>query len=512
MMAEANGTSSACSPHHPSTLFSRIQIIFLLSCAAALGCALAAAAGSSVQMLLLICGGACCLCGILLWRLMDWQLVPIAQVVLLSSFFFRFEINLFPIFKYHENPPGLLISLNLLASLFLLTAHIVEGRRQRESGSGWPLSYSLIIVALWLWCSLSLVYAKETWLAFCSLWSFSANSLMCYVVARTFTNRKVLRVTVIVIAVAIAINGLVAMLQTSAGLITNIPILGTGSDEKRQFIGEGEILRAVGFQEAANGFAWNLVTVLPLLLALVTLPSKDFRRREWWLFVAAAALGMIGLVLTFARGSWSVFILSLPVYAALAYRALPRDESRRFAKRIALGVALVIPLCLPFAGSIYTRLTEDDRGAAYSRKPLMEVAQAMIADNPWLGVGLSSYEAEMRRYDKTTDRVTDDFDWPVHNIFMHITAEAGIPAIVCFLALIAIALQRGWRSIRSRDPFLRALSVGLITGTLAFLMTGVKELGSVGSPQFRQLFLWCGLMLAVDHVRRQDDEGVMKIE
>jgi O-antigen ligase len=486
----------------------------LILLALLLGGALAVSATLQDPRVALAC--ACGLSGVLVYWAMGWRVIPALRTLLLASFFFRLEINLFPVFKYREAQPGLLVSLNLLASLLLLGASIAEGLREWSRGSrgesGWPLSFRLVFAFTWLWLSLSLLYASETWFALCMLWSFSANLLMCYAVATAFANREALRASVITVAIGAGINGLAGALQTSAGLLNDFPLIGAGAGENQQSIGDGEILRAVGFMHQANGFAWALVTVLPLQLALLILPTKDFRRREQWMLAGTSALSLTGLIISFARGSWMAFCLSLPVFILLVFRALPAAERRRYAKRIALGAVLLALLCLPFSGSIYTRLTEDDRGAAYSRKPMMDVAMAMIADNPWIGVGLANYEAEMRRYDKTPDHISDDFDWPVHNIYLHITAESGFPATICFLMLIAIALRRGWWAIKSHDPLLRALSVGLITGILAFLMTGMKELGSIGSGQLRMLFLCCGLLLAVDQVRRRGEEEAPKFE
>jgi putative inorganic carbon (hco3(-)) transporter len=166
-------------------------------------------------------------------------------------------------------------------------------------------------------------------------------------------------------------------------------------------------------------------------------------------------------------------------------------------------------LCLPFATPIYLRLTEDDHGSVQVRVPLMQVAQNMIADNPWLGVGPANYEAEMRRYDETREKITDGFDWPVHNIFLHMTAEAGIPATLCFLTLIIIALRRGWRALSSHDPFWRVLGAGLIAGSLAYLWVGLKEPGSFGAPQLRLAFFTCGMLLALDRARRREEEGAL---
>lgn len=89
------------------------------------------------------------------------------------------------------------------------------------------------------------------------------------------------------------------------------------------------------------------------------------------------------------------------------------------------------------------------------------------------------------------------------------TAEAGIPAMLCFLTLATIALRRGWRALSSRDPLLRAIAVGLSVGMFAYLGTGVKELGSFGSQQLRLFFFFCGLLMALDRARRRDEEGAV---
>jgi O-antigen ligase len=328
---------------------------------------------------------------------------------------------------------------------------------------------------------------------------------MCFITAKEFDSRGALHTAVLTMAVAIGLNGLVGLLQTTTGMFTEWSLLGAAKEENRQVFGEGEISRASGFWGMANAFGWYLVTFLPVLLSILVLRVEEFRGWKGRLFAACSCLAVIALTLSYARGSWIFFCWSLLALAALAYRTLPRSERGRFVLRVAAVTLLVAMLCLPFAGPIYLRLTEDDRGSAYSRVPLMLVALNIIADNPWLGVGPANYEAEMRRYDDTPERITDEFDWPVHNIFLHMTAEAGIPVMLCFLTLITIALGCGWRALKSRDPLLRAIAVGLSVGMFAYLGTGVKELGSIGSQQLRLFFFFCGLLVALDRARRREE-------
>jgi putative inorganic carbon (hco3(-)) transporter len=330
---------------------------------------------------------------------------------------------------------------------------------------------------------------------------------MCFVVANEFGSRAALRTAVIVMAVVSGVNGLVALLQTTTGLFTDWTWLGAAREEMRQTISEGDVLRASGFLGTSNGLGWYLVTFLPVPISMLVLKVEDFRGWKRWLLAVSSGLGLIALILTYTRGSWVAFGVALLALIPLLYRTLPIAERRRFTLRVAAVVLLTVVICLPFAGTIYIRLTEDDRGSAYSRVPLVQVAQAMITDNPWLGVGLANYEAEMRRYDTTSELISDGFDWPVHNIFLHMTAEAGIPAALSFVALIVIALRRGWRALGSHDPFLRAHAAGLIAGIIAYLITGLKEPGSFGSTKLRLLFLFCGLLLALERAGRGDSEG-----
>jgi O-antigen ligase len=462
--------------------------------------------------LAVVCVSLCGAFGALLWWAMKWPLAPILRVVLVATFSVKLEVNLFPIFKYHEGLPGLNISLMLIISLLLLGARILDRWRGKPYEPVMPLSFSLASGAMFLWLLVSILDSSELRLGFYALWGLAATLLMCVVVANEFSDREALRAAAITIAVGMGLSSLIGLLQSTTGMFSVPPWLGAVKEESRQAIGAGAISRVSAFLGSANTFGWYLVTFLPAPLSMLILRVEDFRGWRRLLLALCSTLAVIALILTYARGSWIVFCLSLLALAALAYRALHPTERRRFALRVAAVALLVALLCLPFAGTIYLRLTEDDRGAAASRVSLMQVAQEMIADNPWLGVGLANYEAEMRRYDQTPDRITDGFDYPVHNIFLHMAAEGGIPAVLCFLMLMMIALRRGWRAMGSRDLFLRALAVGLCIGLLAYLANGFKELGSFGAPQGRMPYLLCGLLIALDRARRREEEGVLTNE
>ena len=508
--AEYNRAATEAFPNYaPQTAFWTLATrwtapLLIIAMALAFGVALARLGGLPVKTLAGVFIAVCGLLGVLAWASVSWPIVPSLRVLLLASLAFRLEINLFPLFKYNEGLPGLNVSLMLLTSLALIFAHGIARWRGKPAEPVFPVSFSLSALALLLWCALGILAGTEQLLAFYAWWSLASCLLFAFAVAHEFGQCERLRTAVLVIAFVVGANGIIGTLQATTGALTDLTWLGAAKEENRQAFGDGEISRATGLQGMANSFAWFLVTLLPTLIAVLILRAGNFSLWQRRGLGLATGAGLLALLLTYARGSWLAFGFALAVLVALSYRLLPPAERQRFGKQLSLLVLLGCTLCLPFLGPIVIRLTEDDNGSAYSRVPLSQVAQTMIEANPLLGVGLSNYEAEMRRYDHTPDRITEDFPWPVHNIFLHTAAEAGLPGLALFLLMIALALQQGWQALGSSDRLVQACATGLICGVLAYLITGLKELGSLGTPQFRVCFLCCGLLLALNRIRRTE--------
>lgn len=109
----------------------------------------------------------------------------------------------------------------------------------------------------------------------------------------------------------------------------------------------------------------------------------------------------------------------------------------------------------------------------------------------------------MTKYDESETFVSKEFPNPVHNVFAHITAEIGIPGGIVFCLLILFCLYECFKSTQSSDRFIYALAVGLSFGLMAFVISGLKEPGSIGSvrPPIRTCFFLFGAILAVTRIR-----------
>jgi len=432
---------------------------------------------------------------------------PLLQAALIAAVGLRLEINLLPIRKYNESLPGLNISLMLLASLAALAVRALRRRRGEPRERIVPPAFGVLTVVLLVWCGVGLAGTSEIVLGFYSWFSLAACLLYTWMIAAEFGRRDTLARAVLLVACILGVNGLVGVLQGTVGWLTDIPALSIGKAENRQLFAGDTILRSVGLQVTANSFAWFLATLLPIVMAPVLLGVPALTARARRAMAGTAVIGMLALLLSYSRGGWLAYAATMLLLCAMALRsAAPADRRpvRRRLMAFALAGAL---LAAPFAGPIYTRLTEDDRGAVYTRIPLALVAIDMIAARPLRGVGLSEYEAEMRGYDRTPERISEDFSWPVHNIVLHQAAEIGVPGLAVFLALVGLAVREALLAARSRTPLVHATAIGLLCAMFAFFLIGMKEPGTLGSPQMRLCFLGCGLMLALGRVHRADAPG-----
>lgn len=482
----------------------------MLLLAVVIGGALGTVTVWPTSRLIVVCGGLTGLLGMVAWPTLRLSLIPPLRLALLiSPFLLLAQITLFvdPEVKWGQS--GLTVSLMLIASVMLGLAYLGQRWMGQARERIFPPSFSLAVVGLCSWSALSAVYGASGWKGICGLWGMATSVLMCFLIAHYFSDREALRGVVICLALLLLLNCALGFLQPwSPKFNLWQQFVAPDLDWSETLSENTDVTRISGMFVSSTSFGWALTTCAPVMLSMLLLRVEGFRRWQRSLLIVSSIMSVIALVMTYARGGWIAFGVSLLILPALAYRVLPRPERGRFTFTLA-GVCLAMALlCLPFVGRIYERLTEDDRGAAYVRVPLAEVAVEMIENNPVLGVGLNCYESEMRRYDHTSESITDTLPSAVHNMYLYIAAETGVVGCIFFLALIASSLWQGWLALRKRDPFLSALSVGLMTGLAAFLLNGLKEPGWLGGYMLHFCFLFCGLLIAVNRASRKAEPGM----
>ena len=278
-----------------------------------------------------------------------------------------------------------------------------------------------------------------------------------------FANNITTSRTVYKVVAALLLTG---FLQSVLGVLQHL----TGSSLGLTFFGEAQsiltgpvggefISRVAGTIGHPNNLAGYLNMIIQLNLALLFAPiPRLYKRFLLPLLVITAGC----LILTFSRGGWLAMGLG---GAVTGYLCLARRSHSRI---IPLVVSVTLVLLLLVTSVILItplkkRFFEEDYGAARSRIPMSLVALNIIRSNPWLGIGLSNYVNVAPYYDTTKEAIAYEFPRPVHNEFLLIAAELGVPALVGFLVILTTLLVQLFRVSHSReDPVLPYVAIGLL--------------------------------------------------
>ncbi|MFN2501630.1 MAG: O-antigen ligase family protein [Pyrinomonadaceae bacterium] len=473
----------------------------LIFCASAVGITVAGAGGSSSSQLLM--GSAAIIIAIAGALCFAFQLpiIAVARFTFIASFFFKGDLNLFKVDEV-EDPSGLNVSLTLVVALFLMIYDVVQDRSEERI---FPQSFSYLCVALFLCAAISVVFGDSAALGGYSLFSFLTSVLIAFAVASHFSNRVRLLQLIGGVAAGLIFTGAVALSQYVVDFPTTLPSFGTGTEDELLGTQSQILSRVPAFMRTPTEMAWVLSALIPLVVALVVTRVHDLAWRYKAFLLSGAFAGVVAIILSLARGSWISLVVGIVMVVALGWYKLPTRERSSYAARTAVSIIFACLLLMPFAGRIYDRLNDDDQGSALIRVPLMETALRMIDDNPLVGVGINGYRPAMTRYDNTGIFVSQVFPNPVHNVFAHITAEIGVPGGIIFCLLFAACLFECFRSMAAGDRLMFAVSLGIAAGLLAFIISAMKEPGSLGSarPPIRTLFFLFGTGLAVARMRRR---------
>lgn len=226
----------------------------------------------------------------------------------------------------------------------------------------------------------------------------------------------------------------------------------------------------------------------PMVLATAFASSRPL--------ITASLLGLFGAAvtatfMTLSRGglaSVAITTLLMVVWISL------RRETTRARKLLLVGGTLTLMMVLGgvFSASVVARVsdvTAEMEGDA-GRLPQFKQAAAMIMANPVFGVGLGNYVETMGRYGPM-------LPYPVHNKFLLVTAETGIPGGMLYLTLWVSTLfvfVRGAGREPSGRGVIFAGAAAAVLGTLINMTTDVY--GTGGAPELT-LFIVTGLGLGL---------------
>ncbi|MBI4643514.1 MAG: O-antigen ligase family protein [Deltaproteobacteria bacterium] len=334
---------------------------------------------------------------------------------------------------------------------------------------------------------------------FSNLWLLLESWLIFLYFANNIRDRQMVYNIVAVLLITGGLQSLLGLAQYLAGGTLGLQVFGETKSYNVMAAGAEFISRVSGTFGHPNNLAGYLVMLVLINLALFGAPISP---RVKLLLCPAFLLISTTLILTFSRGGWLALGFGGMVTLYLCFLRWSRHRVISFIVALALLVTFFIA-SVGLISPLRQRLFQEDYGAAQSRVPLSLVAMNIIYHHPWLGVGLGNYTFAAPDYDISREGISYEFHQPVHNEFLLIAAEQGLPALALFLVILIYIFSQLLRLSRSRDdPILPYVAIGLVGTYFAWCAFRQTDYNYVllGDP----FWLLAGLSLALVQVNHKE--------
>lgn len=249
-------------------------------------------------------------------------------------------------------------------------------------------------------------------------------------------------------------------------------------------------VRAEGLFTHPNQLGGFLALTIPPVAALAV------SERTPWLRVAAyglASAALLGLVLTYSRGAWVGTGAGL-----LALLPALRRGSWILPGAVLVGAFATSGAVLERLGSI---TDADSDPAVTSRFDIMWASLDLVADNPFLGVGLGNFQAAYGNLMvQNLPLLSYSLGVPpqAHNLFVNLAAEVGLVGLLAFVAMLAVTLFKVLRVYRTGSAQMRTLALGMAAGLLATLVHNLVDVTVYQGFVAILFFSYLGILDAAD--------------
>ncbi len=227
--------------------------------------------------------------------------------------------------------------------------------------------------------------------------------------------------------------------------------------------GHSRRFRISGFSRNFITYAEQMQLFALLAFGLLLLNLKLLRKgcSGPWLWVSLSLAGMfsLALILTASRGAIASYILALLVTLALI--------KERRAMLLALVVVMAMaPVSVYMVRAIRppnaTRLADE---SSKRRFDYMRAGLRLIPQHPIFGVGLNSQKYHWKEWGFPGDYITHTHSTPIQ-----IAVDRGLPALACYLWLMAMLFVMTWRGYKKSLPAGDRAGSGLMLGAVAALI------------------------------------------
>jgi len=237
------------------------------------------------------------------------------------------------------------------------------------------------------------------------------------------------------------------------------------------------ILRAYGSFSHPNIFGGYLVAGLLSLLILpifssphhhpsrATEGSRGISRILWY---TAAALLLIGLILTYSQSAWIAIIIGLICGIGILFYYRHPERSRGISRlKVAAGVFSILIILGSIFGVLILNSVGVDQSSISERAEQYQEWPDVASNSIVLGSGLGNYTYSIEQLDQTRE-------WwqyqPVHNTPMLIIGEIGILGLILVIGWLASIDKLNFNRLPKRAPL-----IALMMGCALLVIAGLDH-------------------------------------
>jgi O-Antigen ligase len=403
------------------------------------------------------------------------------------------DINLFNDPDVLASVDGLQISITTITLCLLYVLWWVEIITKREKRVRFFPKVTLIASGYIASNLLSLYNSPNIFMSIFSVFSLIQMLMVCFYIANYIENERDIAYIAHVLLVCLFIQSATVLIQyftrTDFGFTGEISSI----DEFQYFHG-GRVMdayRPAGTGNSSTDAGGHIAMLLLMMVSLLLYTKNRFKNTLLWVIWL---LGLAALILTFSRGAWGGLTVGLVIFLIVALRH--RWISRK--KVVAMAVLVCVILGV-FAVPIGARLSQDDQGSAWARFPLMKLAFNMIQQHPFIGVGANNFGIVLPQY--LSSEIRGEWLYIVHNQYLLVFSETGIVGLFFFLLIIATVVNTCVCCIKYNDPLISPLSLGMMSGIVAYLLFMMIEL-SVSRLNVQLFWIMVAIAVASERLVR----------
>ena len=302
-----------------------------------------------------------------------------------------------------------------------------------------------------IWTSFSIPFSISKMSAMLGLLYQTKAVIIFILIINRVNKRKEIFAILNTFMVSLVFQSIIAILQRVYNRPLGLRFLG-----EMQYNMWWTLARVQGTFGYPNQFAAYLILLIPFAICLAIFIRKAAYRV---FYIIVILLSLTTLILTLSRSSWLGMIVAIILIVLLTV-SQKKIGSKSF---LVFGVVLVLAVTVINGFYELIQLRFNHSAVQDENRILMiKIALQLIARNPVIGCGLFNFEYHSYSIFQ--------FWHPVHNIFLRLAAETGIPGVSFFIWFIIRVYRNAFMGFRLKDKFFSMAGLGIMGGYTAFLI------------------------------------------